>query len=254
MRKNLMKENDLIGKTFNTNNYGKLIVIGYENNRSVEVKFIDTGYITKTELVQIKKGTVKDRLKPSVYNVGILGDSSTFDENGKKLKTCELWYNVLQRCYDHRYMEIRPTYSDCEVSEYFKFYPNFKNWCENQIGFDKKNWHLDKDVLIKGNKVYSPETCCFVPQEINVLFTKRQSLRGKCPIGVHLNGNKFVASLCKFGEKRNHLGRFNTEKEAFLVYKEAKELHIKEVANKYKGQIDDKVYQALMSYEVEITD
>lgn len=254
MRKNLMKENDLIGKTFNTNNYGKLIITGYDNNRSVEVKFIDTGYVTKTELVQIKRGAVKDRMKPSVYGVGVLGDAPTFSEIGKKLKVCELWYNMLERCYCNHHVKNKLTYKDCKVSDNFKYYPYFKDWCENQIGFNNVGWHLDKDILVKGNKVYSEDTCVFVPNEINMLFTKRQSLRGNYPIGVYLNGNKFVASLCKFGERRKHLGRFNIEKEAFLVYKEAKELHIKEVANKYKGQIDDKVYQALMSYEVEITD
>ena len=94
-----MRNKELVGKLFKTTDSGYLVITKYENNRSVCVKFIDTGYITNTELVQIKKGNVKDRLLPSVYGVGILGDAPTFNECGKKLKVCNLWYNLLRRCY-----------------------------------------------------------------------------------------------------------------------------------------------------------
>ena len=120
-----------------------------------------------------------------------------------------------------------------------------------------KGWHLDKDVLIKGNKTYSPDTCCFVPIEINLLLNKNKTIRGDYPIGVSFDKsyNKFIAKLKKSKvEKQKFLGRFNILEEAFQAYKTAKEGHIKEVADKWKDQIDSRVYEAMYNYQVEITD
>ena len=115
---------------------------------------------------------------------------------------------------------------------------------------------MDKDILIKGNKVYSPETCCFVPNEINVLFTKRESLRGKYPIGVSKvnRSESLYQAHISVGKKRVYLGCSNTTNEAFLLYKEGKEQHIKQIANKWKDKLEPRVYKALYNYKVEITD
>ena len=103
-------------------------------------------------------------------------------------------------------------------------------------------FELDKDLLIKGNKVYSESTCVFIPQEINLLLTKSTARRGKHLIGVcwHKANKAFVAVVCKNKGKREHLGLFNTELEAFNAYKQAKESFIKEQANKWKGKIDER--------------
>lgn len=115
-------------------------------------------------------------------------------------------------------------------------------------------WQLDKDVLIKGNKAYSPDACCFVSSEINNLFIKSDSKRGEYPIGVtKVKGGKYRAQIVK-NNKVVYLGTFKTIEEAFQVYKTAKEQYIKEIADKYKNLIDKKVYQALINYKVEITD
>ena len=113
---------------------------------------------------------------------------------------------------------------------------------------------LDKDILVKGNKIYSPETCCFVPNEINVLFTKKEKDRGEYPIGVSIISNKYVAR-CGVGNSKNKtIGSFKTPKEAFQAYKQYKEQYIKKVADKYKCQIPNNLYKAMYSYQVEITD
>lgn len=74
-----------VGEIFKTNNYGYLTVIDYINNRNVHVKFVDTGYETITRLDTIKEGNVKDKLSPSVYGVGILGDGVS-KTKGKQTK------------------------------------------------------------------------------------------------------------------------------------------------------------------------
>jgi hypothetical protein len=120
-----------------------------------------------------------------------------------------------------------------------------------------ERYDLDKDILIRGNKVYSPETCCFVPHKLNCTINKCQKSRGKLPIGVHYDTErqKFTATM-RQGMKTIFIGRFTTSSDAFSAYKTAKEKYIKELAESYfsKGRITERVYQALMKYEVKITD
>ena len=163
---------------------------------------------------------------------------------------------MLQRCYSDTSKKRNPTYIGCEVGDNFKSYEYFYEWCHKQIGFGNEGWCLDKDLLIKGNKVYSENTCIFIPSEINLVLTKSTALRGKYLIGVYWhNANKsFVSKVSKNKGKPEHLGYFKTEIEAFNAYKIAKESFIKEQANKWKDKIDDRAYNALMNYTVDITD
>ena len=146
------------------------------------------------------------------------------------------------------------SYVGCSVVSEWLDFDTFRSWAECQVGHSEEDWHLDKDILLKGNKEYSPETCCFVPLRINILFTSRKSKRGDQPIGVYLSKyNKYIAR-CRDGENKVHLGSFDNQQSAFYAYKEFKENLIKKVAYEYKDQISDDVFSALLSYEVEITD
>ena len=115
--------------------------------------------------------------------------------------------------------------------------------------------HLDKDILVKGNKVYSEATCCFVPKEINSFYTKANKIRGLFAIGVSFDksSQKFIAGLSIEG-KYKILGQYDNEWSAFLAYKQAKENRAKELAEKWRGQIDDRVYEKLINYKVLLTD
>ena len=143
----------------------------------------------------------------------------------------------------------------------FKSYSFFYKWCNRQIGFKNKDennryWHLDKDLLLKGNKLYGEDTCVFLPSNINVLLTKRANARGSYPIGVSCSNkaNKFKAQCNNGHGKIDHVGYFNTQEEAFRAYKKFKECLIKKIANEYKHLLDYRAYQALLNYQVEITD
>ena len=142
------------------------------------------------------------------------------------------------------------------MSDKFKSYEYFYEWCHKQVGFNNQGWHLDKDLLIKGNKVYSENTCVFIPAEVNTLLIKREALRGEHLIGVSWSkrNKAFRARVNKNKGESEHLGYFKTEVEAFNAYKQAKESFVKEQAEKYKSQIDPRAYNALMKYTVEITD
>ena len=158
------------------------------------------------------------------------------------------WSSMIERCYNEKMRHKWATYKGCEVCEQWKYLSNFKKWFDEHY---VEGWHLDKDILVKGNKVYSPETCCFVPQEVNILFDKHTN-RGDSNIqGVHTRGNgiSFQVSMAK-----RYLGTFYDKNEAFRVYKDAKEAYIKDVADKWKDQLELKVYNAMYNYKVEIDD
>ena len=237
------------GLVFNTNNSGNCVVVNYTNYGDVTVKFVETGYETKTRMGNLKLGKVKDYLHPSIYGKGVLGEG--FKQSESRSYSFQLWKNMLKRCYSEVSFKKSPSYEQCLTSETFNDYQQFKTWCNSQLGFGNTGWELDKDILVKGNKIYSEDTCCFVPKEINLLLVKHDKGRGDYLLGVdyHKNRKQFRARCSD-----KHLGWFNTEIEAFNAYKKAKESYIKDVANKWKDQIDPKVYEALIKYEVEITD
>ena len=247
---------DCVGKILKSKNFGDFKILKYNDATNVEIQFLKTGYEMVTQLGNIKSGKVKDPYVPSVCGVGVLGTKYPSKVNGVKTKEYDLWQSMLQRCYSDVYKKKRPTYEGCEVSDKFKSYEHFYHWCNKQIGFGNQGWQLDKDLLIKGNKVYSESTCIFIPSEINKVLTKSDKVRGEYPIGVcwHKTNKAFVAQVSKSTGKQEYLGSFNTEIEAFNAYKTAKESFIKEQADKFKSQIDPRAYNALMNYKVEIID
>ena len=247
---------DCVGKVCKSLNSGDFKVLKYNDVKDVEVQFLKTGYEMVAQLGNIRNGKVKDPYSPSVFGVGITGTKYQPTINGVNTKEYKLWVSMLERLYSATYQKKQPTYIGCEVSENFKSYEYFYEWCHKQIGFGNQGWQLDKDLLIKGNKVYSEDSCVFIPKEINSLLTKREALRGEYLIGVHWHkkGKAFKAQISKNKGKREHLGYFKTEMEAFNAYKVAKESFVKEQANKWESQIDDRAYNALMNYTVEITD
>lgn len=177
-------------------------------------------------------------------------EGSVYDENGKLLNSFIHWYNFLKRCYDPKEHLRRGSYIGCSSCEEWKRFSNFKEWYDKHY---VEGWYLDKDILVKGNKVYSPETCCFVPNEVNLLVVNAKRARGKYPIGVCKKGRRYASSVCR-GKESRHLGYFDTPEEAFYAYKDAKEAYIKEVADKWKDQLEPRVYEAMYNYKVEITD
>ena len=224
---------------------GEFKVLKYNDNRNVEIQFSKTGFEATVELGSIRKGEIKDPYMPSVFGIGVLGAKYPSRVNGVLTKEYVLWQSMLQRCYSDTDVcsaskKKNPTYEGCKVSENFKYYEYFYEWCHKQIGFDNEGWQLDKDLLVKGNKVYSEDYCVFIPKNINLLLVKSEASRGEHLIGVSWckRDKVFRAMVCKNKGKPKSLGCFNTELEAFNAYKKAKEAFIKEQAEKWKGKID----------------
>lgn len=171
-----------------------------------------------------------------------------------------MWSNMLLRC-TQKYWSKHPTYTGTTCSENFKDHTFFYEWCQTQVGFGNRDdnghgWQLDKDLLVKGNKLYSEDTCVFVPKRINALLIKCNNSRGDLPIGVSFDKEKlkFMAACSDGKGKIKKIGRYLSINDAFQAYKTFKEALIKEVANEYKEQLDPRVYEALMNYEVNEND
>ena len=252
--------NDCVGKVCKSKSSGDFKILKYIDTANVEIQFLKTGFETVAQLGHIRNGNVKDPYSPSVFGVGVSGTKYPVKINGVITKEYDLWHSMLRRCYSDTSKKKYPTYEGCEVSDNFKSYEYFYEWCHKQVGFgddvNGNQFHLDKDLLVKGNKVYSESTCVFIPREINQLLVKRTASRGEHLIGVHWSktNKAFVAQVNKGKGKRDYLGYFKTEIEAFNAYKIAKESFIKEQANEWKGKIDVRAYEALMKYTVNITD
>ncbi len=166
------------------------------------------------------------------------------------------WRRMLQRCYDNKLHDRSPSYKDCAVCEEWHSLFYYNEWyLSNYYNVGNQQMELDKDILVKGNKIYSPDTCVFVPRKINHLIIGANKNRGKYPIGVYYDKTKkkYVAHMsCENRDIK--LQQCNSPVEAFFVYKFYKEAYIKQVAEEYKEKIPEKLYQALIDWEVEITD
>ena len=246
---------EYVGKEFESKRSGKMVVVKYVRASEVTVKFLNTGTLKTTKLCHIISGSVADNFHPTVVGVGYLGEGYDLGNKTVNEKSFKLWAGMLERCYSKTQRSRNKTYEGCSVSENFKNLSYFKEWCSNQTGFNNEGWQLDKDILIKGNKLYSEETCCFVPQEINAMLTKNNTNRGELPIGVVVGNNgKFISNISSKNGFKGNLGTYETKEAAFLAYKNEKESRIKWLAEKWKNQIDSRVYEVLMNYQVEITD
>ncbi len=247
------------------NNFGsKMIIVEYRKAIDIDVYFPEYDWTAKNRVYDtFKKGTISCPYEKRYYGVGYIGEGKyKMSKNGKLTKCYNTWHDMLKRCYDKKLHKKHPTYKDCEVYNKWLNFQNFAKWYyNNYYEIEGEEMCLDKDILYKGNKIYSPENCVFVPHNINVLFTKSDKARGKYPIGVYYDKQhkKFVAQCRVYDFKENkskikNLGLYNTPEEAFKVYKQFKENYIKQVADYYKGKIPTKLYDALYNYQVEITD
>lgn len=237
-------------------------IVEFESGTGIVVEFQDK-YKTKvhTQYQNFIKGEVKNPYHPSVYGVGVIGVKYPVSINSKRTKEYCVWHSMIKRCYDNKTKERQPAYKKSICCEEWLLYENFYEWIHSQENFEKwlngKRWALEKDILVKKNYIYSPQNCCLVPQNVNCLFLKREALRGDSPIGVKKIGEKYQVSCGdSLTGKSRFLGIYDTVEKAFEVYKKYKEDIIKKVAQIEfdKGNITKRCYDAMVKYQVEMTD
>lgn len=226
----------------------KMKCIDYRNSMDIDVEFLDGGYIVKN--VQWNN-FIRGKVKNNYCCIG----------HYKEAKEYNSWYQMLRRCFDEQIKENKPTYKDVTCCEEWLQYENFYQWLISQENYEKwrtLKWSaVDKDILNKGNKFYSPENCLLVPVNVNNLFVKHDALRGEYPIGVSLINGKYIAKCTNpIKNATVTIGVYNTPEEAFKAYKEYKENLIKEIADiEFANQtITKKCRDAMYAYKVEFDD
>lgn len=240
------------GTQFQTKSNGECTVICYVNATNVCVMFRD-GTIVKCRAGNLTNGVVKNPNNPSVFGAGI---------NDFKMDDCctdkryTLWHSMLRRCYSADYQKGKPTYIGVKVDKRWLRLSNFVKDIEEMPFFAKsitEGYELDKDLLGDGSKIYSVGTCCFIPRELNAFFTRGSSSNG-LPTGVLYNKRlgKYVASLGTDGGYSKHLGVFDTLNDASKCYVVAKKTKLLDLAEKYKGRIEDRVYDKLINFDFSI--
>lgn len=237
------------GERYLTNNCGYLTIVRYINANEIVVRF-DDGSISTSSAGHIREGKVWNPNYPNICGVGCFGEGIYSHKTHPKLYSA--YRNMLVRCYNDDFKNRNPTYIDCVVD---KRWHNFQNFCADlskMVGCEFEDWQLDKDILFRGNKIYSRDTCCLVPMDINTLLVKSDARRGNLCIGVHYNEkySKTYLAQCSTSGKIIYLGCFPSEVEAFFVYKKFKENEISRRIEVYKDRLDTRVYDILSKYEV----
>lgn len=227
----------------------KITIIEYNTASDITILYED-GHTQRTRYSHVVNGMVRNVNSKDVFGIGYFGEKT--EPYSKKTYDC--WYNMLERCYSPNRKDYE-AYKDCEVCEEWHCFQNFAKWW-NEVFYiiDGESMEIDKDILIKGNKLYSPNTCSIVPKRINLLFSRSHEKRD-LPVGVKLGKNsKYTVRVTNAQGKRVYIGEFKNESEAFLAYKKAKEEVIKEVAELYKPLIPEEVYKGMINYKINDSD
>lgn len=240
-----------VGQVFSTNGGTDCVITEYKGTYKVKIKFLDEyGYENEVAMKELRNGEVKNPYSKSLHGVGFLGEGM-FKTSVNKLLTPEYkyWSDMLMRCYYKTSLMKNPSYINCIVCDEWHNFQIFSDWITKHESFGL-GYELDKDLLLKGNKLYSPDTCSLIPKEVNMAINGAYLSKGKCKQGVTLRKNgKFQAQISYFGESK-YLGCFETEEEAYNAYKESKEFYIKGIADKWSKRISKKSYDALMSWSI----
>ena len=239
-----------VGDVFPTNQGGSVIVIDYKNQKDITIQYIDKhSHVAVVQAANLKSGSLRNPYHKAVRGVGFVGVGDYNAYNGKIITPeYRAWIGMFNRCYSKGL--DNPTYKGCKVAPEWHNFQVFAEWYTNHE-FYGLGYHLDKDLLVKGNRVYSPSTCDMLPVEINSLMLDRRSERGDYPIGVSFlkRSSKFTAKLRIDGVTKN-LGSYNTAEEAHEVYVAEKEANVKRMALRYRDRISKQAFNALMNWKV----
>jgi len=225
-------------------------VVYYNNFSNICVVF--DGYEDKTKLVRgdhLRSGGFKNNYKPLIYGVGYLGEGHLPSDSAFMKMVYATWKNMLARGYDSDTKAKQPTYEDVKVCEDWHCFNTFAEWM-NSHKFKGLGYHLDKDLIIRGNSMYSSKNCTLLPQTLNLVITMKASNGKETPLGVYKSGKSFYTKMNIGGKGIKNLGRYKTPEEAHEVYVKAKERYIKNLALEWANRIEWRAFVSLMNWEV----
>lgn len=161
---------------------GAMKVIKYKDYQNVYVEFISTGYRTKAQAGDVRRGRVKDLMLPSVYGVGFIGGELYSRKTDPYAYNC--WRSMMQRCYCEKSRKRMPTYENVTVCNEWHNFQNFAEWYYSNHPQDGEVYDLDKDKLSGSEvKIYSPDNCVFIGRQENVEVSQGKEFYIKNPEG-----------------------------------------------------------------------
>lgn len=158
-----------------------------------------------------------------------------------------------------KYDNIHKCYDDVTMWQGWIDEPkSFVRWyLENYYEVDGEEMVIDKDLFSGKSKIYSPDTCCILPQTINVLLTNCQKHyfengENGLPLGISRSRDGYYGTIQFTGTgKRMKLSEWSTPEEAFAEYKVMKEADFRMVVAKYIDKIPRYIYEKLINLEIE---
>lgn len=237
------------GNIYPSTSSGAFKVIEYINSQKILIEFVATGYSKSIELKELLKGSVRDPYHPRIHGVAYTGEgvyNTCYYRKGKKYHTpaYEVWTSKLKNCYGNAKMSH--VYVGVTFCKEWLNFQNFAKWFYEQVKIYGRGGYVDKDLLLLGNKEYSPTTCTYIPPAVNSLFT---GTSGNIS-GVHFcnTKGKWVAQIQQGdigtnGKKRQtFLGMFTDRDSAEKAYYNAKLNHVRCVALKYQQNIPEALF------------
>lgn len=194
------QKNERLGQVFYTSYGTPYKIIGYRKATDVTVKFMDEyGYIKNTSYGECGKKYVTNPYDRTVYGIGYKGVTSDGIVPVRKLylRESQLWSSMMTRCYNSKYHEKEPTYKECYVCDRWLCFANFLEDLPLIDGYNE--WYnnpneriaLDKDMKIKGNKMYSIDTCMFVSSGDNIIESNQRN-KSKAILMINLETNEEI--------------------------------------------------------------
>lgn len=168
--------------------------------------------------------------------------------DGKLSRAYSIWSAMVGRCYPKEYGYLMPTYLDCTIEQGWHDFQNFAEWFYSH-DYSDLGYQLDKDLLVPKNKLYSAETCCFLPRELNMAIAPRKSSAVDDSKRKVYSPNKFPVTIGMNG-KTSYIGSFSCPYEADRVYAEIKERYVKNKAIEWANRIEFRAFKALMLWKV----
>lgn len=224
-------------------------LIEYRKRSDITIEFQDKHKTKmKTTYQNFKSGILSNPYDKTTYGVGCLGIGKYNTRINKvQTRSYNTWKNMIQRCYSKsQSQKYLAYYDECTVCDEWLNYQNFAKWYdENFYEVEGHRMHIDKDILVKDNKLYSPDTCIIIPQRINMVFMKKNRTKDSdLPNGINRCAGGFSSMY-----NGKSLGVYKSLDEALEIYNIKKRIHIKELAEEYKDKIPKKVYSALLCWQ-----
>lgn len=212
-----------IGDKYNSRSYGEFEVLSINNSNSVVVLFVKTGFKTVATKDNIKHGRVKDNMLPSIYGVGFIGDGNHSSTDA----AYSIWHGIIARCYSV-VIKNNTHYEGCSVDSRWHNYQNFAEWYNQQEA--PEGYEVDKDTLVNGNRIYSPELCVMISKTDNnaarVINPEKNKHGFVGVVSQEYKGKTYYGARVTVDGVRKRIGNFESPEEA----NKARLAYIKEIS------------------------